>query len=178
MFLKSFPIIAMSTSAAGTAACGTVAVSDQAGRDLQGVASEKDYLHTGVFLKGHLRRDACGVWPAFPGSDASAAPSSCPVGSQGGFKCLKPLVPQWFGETATTSLTCLSGLAHTSFVCLHRGWKRNKLLHLKQRDRFTSVFCSPRLLLVLLLGNFARHIAFISISCRYHLIGGVSLVGD
>lgn len=166
----------MSTLAAGTAAWGTVAVSDQAGWGLWGLAPEKDCLYTGVFLKAHLCRDACGIWPAFPGPDPSAAPSSC-SGSQGIFKCLKPLVPQWYGETATNSLMCPSGLVDTSFVCLHRGWKRS-YFYLKQLVRFTSVFCSLHLLLVLLLGNFARHIAFISVSCWYHLMGGVSLVGD
>lgn len=84
----------MSTLAAGTAAWGTVAVSDQAGRALQGMAPEKGCLHTGVFLKAHLCRDVCGIWPAFPGPHPSAIPSSCPVGSQGIFKCLKPLAPQ------------------------------------------------------------------------------------
>lgn len=45
-------------------------------------------------------------------------------------------------------------------------------------DRFTSVFCSRCLLQVLLLDTFAQHVSFISVSCWYHLMGGVSLVGD
>lgn len=83
------------------------------------------------------------------------------------FKCLNPPVPSWFGEAATNSLTGPCGLVNQYLLFACTGAGRETTCFIWSNWTGLPHFFAAHLL-VLLLGNYAQHVTYISDSCWYH----------